>query len=41
MEKIIKNELNFDEKIYEIGGKQVMFDVDLAEIYQVETKRIN
>ena len=27
--------------IYEIRGKQVMFDLDLAKLYQVETKRIN
>jgi len=38
------NEL-LDEKIenmiYEIRGKQVMLDSDLARLYQVETKRIN
>ena len=27
--------------IYEINGKQVMLDSDLAKLYQVETKRIN
>ena len=27
--------------IFEIRGQQVMFDSDLAEIYQVETKRLN
>jgi phage regulator Rha-like protein len=27
--------------IYEIRGYQVMLDTDLAEIYQVETKRLN
>ena len=27
--------------IYEVRGKQVMLDSDLAELYQVETKRIN
>ena len=27
--------------IYEIRGKQVMLDSDLAKLYQVETKRIN
>jgi len=26
-------------KIYEIKGLQVMFDFDLAEMYQVETRR--
>ena len=39
------NELMIDEKIenliYEIRGKQVMFDSDLARLYNVETKRIN
>lgn len=28
-------------KIYTIRGVQVMLDRDLAELYQVETKRIN
>ena len=27
--------------IYEIRGKQVMLDSDLAKLYSVETKRIN
>ncbi len=27
--------------IYEIRGKQVMLDSDLARLYHVETKRIN
>ena len=27
-------------KIYEIRGKKVMLDVDLAEMYEVETKRL-
>ena len=27
--------------IFEIRGYQVMLDEDLAEIYQVETKRLN
>ena len=27
--------------IYEIRGKQVMLDSDLAKLYKVETKRIN
>lgn len=29
------------EKIYEIRGFQVMLDYDLAEMYEVETKRLN
>jgi len=28
-------------KIYEIRGQRVMFDKDLAELYQVETRRLN
>jgi len=28
-------------KIYEIRDKKVMFSHDLAELYQVETKRLN
>lgn len=32
---------NIKTMIYEIRGKQVMLDSDLAKLYQVETKRIN
>ena len=32
---------NITDKIYLVGDKQVMLDSDLAEIYGVETKRIN
>jgi len=32
---------NISDKIYLIRGKQVMIDGDLAELYGVETKRIN
>ncbi|WP_315819789.1 ORF6N domain-containing protein [Paraflavitalea speifideaquila] len=28
-------------KIYLIRGKKIMFDEDLAELYQVETRRLN
>lgn len=28
-------------KIYEIRGQKVMLDFDLAELYEVETKRLN
>ena len=28
-------------KIYEIRGQRVMLDIDLAELYQVETRRLN
>ena len=34
-------ELNIENLIYEVRGKQVMLDSDLAKLYQVETKRIN
>ena len=34
-------ELKIEKMIYEIRGKQVMLDSDLAKLYQVETKRIN
>ncbi|WP_258238688.1 ORF6N domain-containing protein [Arcobacter sp. F2176] len=30
-----------DDKIFIIRGIQVMIDRDLAELYQVETKRLN
>ena len=40
MKEIMKNEA-LDNLIYEIRGKEVMLDSDLAELYQVETKRIN
>ena len=30
-----------EEKIYTIRGKQVMLDKDLAQLYGVETKRLN
>lgn len=40
MNEIIEKE-NIENLIYEIRGKQVMLDTDLANLYQVETKRIN
>ena len=40
-EIITNNEINIENMIYEIRGKQVMLDIDLAELYHVETKRIN
>jgi len=33
--------INIVEKIFTIRGMQVMLDRDLAELYQVETKRLN
>ena len=35
------DELGIKDKIYSIRGYQVMFDVDLAELYGVELKRLN
>ena len=32
---------NIENRIYTVRGLQVMLDSDLAELYQVETKRIN
>ena len=33
--------INIENMIYEIDGKEVMLDTDLAKLYNVETKRIN
>ena len=42
MNEIIKtNDISIENMIYEIRGKQVMLDSDLALLYGVETKRIN
>ena len=38
---VLKNEEKIENMIYEIRGKQVMLDSDLAKLYVVETKRIN
>ena len=40
MNEVIEKE-QIENFIYEIRGKQVMLDSDLARIYEVETKRIN
>lgn len=37
----VKDVLNIENMIYEIDGKEVMLDSDLAKLYNVETKRIN
>lgn len=37
----ISTEPNIESSIYEIRGKQVMLDSDLARLYQVETKHLN
>jgi len=42
MNEIIEKEnIIIEDMIYEIRGKQVMLDSDIAKLYQVETKRIN
>ena len=41
MNELIINEVNIENMIYEIRGKQVMLDSDLAKLYQVETKNLN
>ena len=40
MNEIIEN-VEVENMIYEIDGKEVMLDSDLALLYGVETKRIN
>ena len=42
MNEIIEKEnINIEDMIYEIDGKEVMLDSDLAKLYSEETKRIN
>jgi hypothetical protein len=38
---LIIDDMNIQNKIYTIRGFQVMIDSDLAQLYGVETKRIN
>ena len=40
-EIITKDDIKIENMIYEIRGKEVMLDSDLAKLYHVETKRIN
>lgn len=40
-ELTIKENIKIEDMIYEIRGKQVMLDSDLARLYETETKRIN
>lgn len=40
-EVIEKENIKIENMIYEIRGVQVMFDSDLAKLYETETKRIN
>ena len=42
MNQIINYEkINIDDMIYEIRGKQVMLDSDLAKLYNIETGALN
>ena len=42
MNKVIEEDImNIESMIYEINGKDVMLDSDLAKLYHVETKMIN
>ena len=38
---IVEDEVNIENLIYEVRGKQVMLDSDLARLYHTETRRIN
>ena len=40
-ELTITNESDIQSKIFTICGTQVMFDIDLVELYGVETKNLN
>ena len=40
-EIVDKDVINIENMIYEIDGKEVMLDSDLAKLYNVETKRVN
>ena len=40
-EVVAKEDIKIEDMIYEIRGKKVMLDSDLARIYETETKRIN
>ena len=40
-EVVVNDEKRIENMIYEIRGKYVMVDSDIARLYNVETKRIN
>ena len=40
-EIITKEEIKVENMIYEIRGKQVILDSDLAKLYGTDTKRVN
>lgn len=41
MNQIIENKINIEDMIYEIRGKKVMVDSDLASLFDYETKDLN
>ena len=41
MNEVIEKDIKIEDMIYEIRGKQVMIDSDLAKLYGVETKYLN
>ena len=40
-EIVVKDNVKIEDMIFEVRGKQVILDSNLARLYQVETKRIN
>ncbi len=38
---MLEEKIDIKKLIYEIRGKQVMLDSDLAKLYEVETKQLN
>lgn len=38
---LILNDKNIEDRIYIVRGRQVMLDSDIAELFGVETKRLN
>ena len=40
-EIVVKDDVNIENMIFEVRGKQVIIDKDLAKLYQVETRIIN
>ena len=40
MSKVIRQDIKIEDMIYEIRGKQVMLDSDLAKLYNIETKSL-
>ena len=40
MNEIIEQDIKIENMIYEIRGKQVMLDRDLAHLYKVETRTL-